>query len=349
MLPNKGLVSLADDDNSEEWEKIKSFVGSANKSAKHPLQMEQERIQRKKPQHLDEGGVAGMPDDFLKLVEPQGAGTLAPSLMQNTPLPPPPSPQQAPSMPMTPVTNPVQPSPVPAPSDMPYEDKASQIMGGITPQTLQQLAAKYVKPTVGQTAGMGLAGIGDAIASIGKREPHALDRAMENFQKTRELQMAVPEKAANIGKEQYGLSQQLQAKDPNSPYSRVIQNSVSPILKAIGWTDDQIRTLPAEAAQDAAKNGLGYAETQAKYGLEKATIQQIGAYQQRMLGNQIAEQEIQKQGQKLSHPIASFISNLEGNSSIPDGRVTVISPTGQIGHIPESQLNAAIKKGYKRQ
>lgn len=34
---------------------------------------------------------------------------------------------------------------------------------------------------------------------------------------------------------------------------------------------------------------------------------------------------------------------------IPQGRVTVISPTGQVGHIPASQLKEAIAEGYKEQ
>lgn len=34
--------------------------------------------------------------------------------------------------------------------------------------------------------------------------------------------------------------------------------------------------------------------------------------------------------------------------AIPPGRVKVMSPTGQIGHIPASQLQAAIAKGYKQ-
>ena len=34
--------------------------------------------------------------------------------------------------------------------------------------------------------------------------------------------------------------------------------------------------------------------------------------------------------------------------SIPSGRVLVVSPDGQEGHIPESQLNEALSAGYKR-
>ncbi len=36
------------------------------------------------------------------------------------------------------------------------------------------------------------------------------------------------------------------------------------------------------------------------------------------------------------------------NANVPDGRIEVISPNGQHGHIPASQLDEAIKSGYKR-
>ena len=35
--------------------------------------------------------------------------------------------------------------------------------------------------------------------------------------------------------------------------------------------------------------------------------------------------------------------------AIPQGRITVISPNGQVGHIPQSQLKAALAQGYKQQ
>jgi hypothetical protein len=156
--------------------------------------------------------------------------------------------------------------------------------------------------------------------------------------------------------QQHTLSQQLQAQDPNSPYSRVIQNSVSPTLKAIGWTDAQIKTLPAEAAQDAAKNGLSYADTQAKYGLEKAIHEETIGLQKSQLENtkeyQKGQQDIERENQKLQHPWQNFLKKIGiggDNSSVPDGRVTVISPTGQIGHIPQTQLKDALLKGYKQQ
>lgn len=36
-------------------------------------------------------------------------------------------------------------------------------------------------------------------------------------------------------------------------------------------------------------------------------------------------------------------------SQIPQGRITVVSPSGQVGHIPQSQLKQALDQGYKQQ
>lgn len=37
------------------------------------------------------------------------------------------------------------------------------------------------------------------------------------------------------------------------------------------------------------------------------------------------------------------------SETVPQGRITVVSPDGRIGHIPQSQLKAALAKGYKQQ
>jgi hypothetical protein len=237
MIQNPEL----DEDSSDEWEQIKNYVGGANKASKHPLQMEQERLNRRKPPHMDEGGTAGVSDDLLKLSQPAVAGVIAPGLGQ----PPPQAlaqPAQTPPMaPTAPIASPVaqvppsaQPAPVSAPTDASYDAQASKVMGGVTPEMLQALAQKFARPTAGQAVGMGVAGIGDAIASIGGREPGHMKNAMDMFQKNREMQMKVPEAMAAMGKEKYGLSQTLQEKDPNSLLSKYAQDAYGNLGKNIG-------------------------------------------------------------------------------------------------------------------
>ena len=343
MIQNPEL----DEDSSDEWEQIKNYVGGANKQPKHPIQMEQERQNRRKPQHLDEGGTAGFSDDLLKLSQPAGSGIIAPGLGQ----PPPqaaPQPPMAPRQPVAPpaaitppVAAPAQPNPVSAPTDATYEAQANKITGGVTPEMLQALAAKFARPTAGQAAGMGLAGIGDAIASIGGRTPGHMKQAEDRFQKNRELQMGIPEKMAAMGKEKYGLTETLQAKDPNSPYSKVIQNSERPNLKAIGWTDEQISKAPAVAVQDAVKNGLTYADTQAKYGLEKAIHEENIGLQKLMAGNTIHNQAAERRqgaaralsGQGFFKSLVDMVPGTPGHEA---SKVLNQEATGGGGNVPSA-------------
>ena len=55
---------------------------------------------------------------------------------------------------------------------------------------------------------------------------------------------------------------------------------------------------------------------------------------------------------RLTHPeVLKGLSQQAGigGQSAPPGRITVISPDGKTGHIPQSQLKAALAKGYKLQ
>lgn len=86
---------------------------------------------------------------------------------------------------------------------------------------------------------------------------------------------------------------------------------------------------------------------------------QINDYIGGMIKNTQASPTFSSQGQvatqmnPISRAVAGspFGKNLGfGNqqSSIPNGRITVVSPDGKIGHIPQEQLEEAIKSGYKK-
>jgi hypothetical protein len=287
MIQNPEL----DEDSSPEWEAIKNYVGGANKQTKHPLQMEQERIQRRKPQHMDEGGTAGFSDDLLKLSQPQGAGIIAPGLGQ----PPPqaaPQPPMAPTAPIAPPAvatpppaAPAQPAPATAPTDAAYEGQATKALGGVTPEMIQALAQKFARPTAGQAVGMGVAGIGDAIASIGGRDPGHMKNAMDMFQKNREMQMKVPEAMATMGKEKYGLTKELGNDDPKSMRSYVQQQANKPLLKDAGFSDAEIKMIPASAIEGLRTGALKADEIRSTYLLQKAIHADTAAYQSEMVKN----------------------------------------------------------------
>ena len=270
MIPNPEL----DEDSSDQWEQIKNYVGGANKKPKHPLQMEQERIDRREPQHMDEGGMAGA--DFVPNPQdlPGYDGPLSPKTPAMAPTAP-----IAPSAPQVPPpVATAQPTPIGSPTDAAYEGQATKAMGGVTPEMIQALAQKFARPTAGQAVGMGVAGIGDAIASIGGREPGHMKQANENFQKNREMQMKVPEAMAAMGKEKYGLSQTMQNKDPASPYSKIAQQTYGPDLVKMGLSKEQVAKMPADLIGDLMSKKVTLTEALAR-------IKETGAYQQGMLEN----------------------------------------------------------------
>lgn len=287
---------LEDEKRSPEWDRIKNFVGGRNKPAKHPLVQEMERAKMRQPEHFDEGGTAGDMPQLMGDLTPGSSDQIPVDVPRgtNTPIPTPPAlvNKQAPA-PMP--TAPAAPAPVglstgPAPSPIDTSDaQATKIMGGVTPETIQRLLQNLNSQSKGAQVGAGIAGIGDAIASVGGQNPGHMKNAEDLIQKRREEALAVPGQMSALGKEKFGITEQLQAKDPNSAFSKVTQNAERPTLKKLGWSDDQISKTPAIAIQDATKNSLTYEDTQAKFGLEKATIAQTGAYQQGMLANTKAE------------------------------------------------------------
>lgn len=306
-----------DEDNSPEWEKIRNFVGGANSAPKDPIQQELDRVQMREPENDSRGTI----------------------LQGNPPTPP-----------QTPGT------PLPGASEDAFNQKASGIMGGVTPEKIQQLFDSLNKQANHSQIGAGIAGIGDAIASVGGQHPGYMKQAEDTINENRKLGLQIPGQMAQVGKERYGLAQELQSKDPASPFSKVTQNANRQLLKSMGASDEQVSSMPASAINDVVGHQVTLQEALAR-------IKQEGTYQKGMLENtkaaneqtkqhQNAEEELAAQNQELQHPVQTAVKKFFGSSTpaaIPSGRVTVISPTGQVGHIPSDQLSAALKKGYKQQ
>ena len=281
MIQNPEL----DEDSSPEWEAIKNYVGGANKQTKHPIQMEQERIQRRKPQHMDEGGVAGFSDDLLKLSQPPGSGIIAPGLGQPTTQPPIQAlPQPAiatvapPAATPPPVSAPAQPPAIPGPADAGYDAQASKIMGGVTPETIQRLSESLNKPNWRQGIGLGLTGMADALSRAGGSNSDYERQYGERMQQGKEMQMKVPEAMAAAGKEKYGLSQTMQNKDPQSPYSKIAQQTYGPDLVKMGLTKDQVAKMPADLIGDLMSKKVTLTEALAR-------IQETGEFHEDMVQN----------------------------------------------------------------
>lgn len=298
------------DQNSDEWERIKSYVGGANKPAKHPIQQEMDRIDIRKPQHLDDGGMVDpLSDDSKSLLAPQSMG--APSPFQAAPqqvAPPVQAPIQKSAMP-PPVQAPIAPpqaAPVaqtpPAP-DAAYNPQANQALGGIDPQQLMAMLQKVNTPTLGQKIGSGVSGLADAFSRAG----HENSDYQKNFdarqQQTRENLSKIPGEVSTQGKEQYGLSKEMASDDPKSMRSFVQQQANAQLLKQAGFSPEEIKSIPASAIDGLRTGAIDADKVRADYGLRKATIEQTGAYQQGMLAN--TKSGIQQRGAEIEGNLAN--------------------------------------------
>lgn len=281
------------DQNSDEWERIKNYVGGANKPAKHPIQQEMDRIDMRKPQHLDDGGMVDpLSKDSKNLLAPASMGAPSPFNQTQAPIAPPTAPiqKQKPTLP------PVTPAPVappqappitaspPAP-DTAYNPQASQALGGIDPQQLMSMLQKVNTPTLGQRVGSGVSGLADAFSRAGGSNSDYQKNFDERQQQTRENLSRIPGAVSAQGKEQYGLSKEMSADDPKSMRSFIQQQANAPLLKQAGFTPNEIKQIPADAIEALQKGSLSADEIRAKFGLEKATIENTAAYQQGMLRN----------------------------------------------------------------
>lgn len=250
--------TVKEKDNSPDWERIKSFVGGANKASKHPLEQEMERRKQREPEHMADGGtvggfdIGGSGSDTQRMggrlplqIDPRGTIPNVPGV----PALPNVAPQVAPRPILpAPAAPPVAVSPSPMPdsgSDAGIDDQATKIMGGITPETINRLMESLNRQgKVGQI-GAGVAGIGDAIASVGGQNPGHMKNAQDLIQKNKESALKVPGEMAAIGKEHYGLTKELGGDDPTSKRSFVAQEANRPLLSKMGFTPQEIKKMPA--------------------------------------------------------------------------------------------------------
>ncbi len=236
---------------------------------------------------------------------------------------------------------PAQPSPVSALPDSSYEGQASKILGNNGPEMLQKLAQKYARPTGGQAVGMGLAGIGDAIASIGGREPGAMNRAMEGFQKNREMQMKIPQEAAELGKQKQAQLLELANDDPKSMRSYVQQQASKPLLKEAGFTDAEIKQIPASAIEKLQTGALKADEIRSTYGLQNAIHKENIGLQKLMAGHTIHNQAAERRqgaaralsGQGFFKSLVDMVPGTPGHEA---SKVLNQEATGGGGNVPSA-------------
>ena len=279
-----GILKTAyEDEDSDQWEQIKSFVGGANKQHKHPLQQEAERIQMREPEGYAQGGPV-MPE-LLSTLTP-GSSTQVPlnALHGTIPAPDAVSPQVAEDVTAQPPAVEAIPE-APAPASIPspaYDKQASDILGGITQESIDQLMQSLDTQNRRGQIGVGLAGIGDAIASVGGVNPGHMKGAQGLLQANREAALKVPGMKAQVGKDTYGLSKELESSDPSSPYSKIAQRTYGPDLLKMGVTQQEISRMPASLITDLFAKKVTLEEA-------KARIAEDATYKRGMLANAKAQ------------------------------------------------------------
>lgn len=296
------------DVSSEEWERIKDFVGaSAAKTSKHPLERELERREAREPQHLADGGpvwsVAPNQNDpfagqkpLAPAVPPDIAAFMASKAAPSAPpaaLPPAPSP-----VPPAPV--PASPGATPPPLDAGLNKEASDIMGGITPETISRLMASLNKQNMAGQIGAGIAGIGDAIQSVGGIKGTNMQAAEDQINKNRDFALKVPGEMAAVGKERYGLTKELGGDEPTSLRSYTAQKANEPLLKQMGFTPEQIKAMPASLI-DGIRSGAidrekALAQIQSDYDLKMAGMNIQKGQAENTAANDRMMRELQRRG-----------------------------------------------------
>ena len=202
----KTVPNTDEDDSSKEWERIKNFVGARNKPSKHPLIQEAERQNMREPQHFDEGGDVQPPIDVVP---------------DNTP-------------------------PTPTPTAPTGTDKTvNSALGGVTPEMLQALQEKLNTGNKWGQVGAGIAGIGDAIQSVGGIKGNNMQGAEEAIQRNRENTIKGVEMQAGAGKQKYELVKEIGNDDPASMRSLTAQEANKGFLNGLGFTPEEVRKIPA--------------------------------------------------------------------------------------------------------
>lgn len=221
-----------DEDSSEEWKKIKGWVGAHEPAKKHPIHQLIEREQRKTPGYA-EGGAAGAPLGVHAPIDistiPPPAAPLAPDLVQkalNT--------APAPT-----------PTPIAAPTEASYQSKAAQTLG-TSPDELKAFLTKTMTPTGGEMIGRAGSSIATGLSAAGGSNQDYLGKFNEQAQREKENLSGIPGKVSAAGKEQFGLAHEMQTLDASSPYSKVWQRSHTPELISLGVPKNYIPFIPAE-------------------------------------------------------------------------------------------------------
>ena len=251
----KTVPNTDEDDSSKEWERIKNFVGARNKPSKHPLIQEAERQNMREPQHFDEGGDVQPPIDVIP---------------DNTP-------------------------PTPTPTAPTGTDKTvNSALGGVTPEMLQALQEKLNTGNKWGQVGAGIAGIGDAIQSVGGIKGNNMQGAEEAIQRNRENTIKGVEMQAGAGKQKYELVKEIGNDDPASMRSLTAQQANLPLLTKMGFTPEEVKKMPASLIQGVRDGSISLEKARGELALQTAQLEATTGLRKEAQGNEKENQRVQR-------------------------------------------------------
>jgi len=169
----------------------------------------------------------------------------------------------------------IEPRPVSAPAAAPvdYGVQADKIMGS-TPESRQAVFDRTQAPSIGNAIGSFGAGLGDAIArSYGHDAGANHQKTFQGIIEGRNQAYLQNEKdKVSMGKERFGISQQLEAKSPSSPLSQQLQQTYGPLLKKIGFSDEDIFKMSASNISDLTGKSVDMMKAESEAAMAAASL-----------------------------------------------------------------------------
>lgn len=208
------------------------------------------------------------------------------------------------------------------------------------------------------------AGIGDALMSVSGHQSPGFLNSLENDRSAQEKQAleSIPT-LAKLNSDKMGDKMKLDGMTSSTPLGASQVAPLAAFFKTAGVPEKDIPGMlknPA-AARAVLEPFAQVMSNQQKIQME-TLLKQLELNQR---GQQIKGEQTNQAGQRkeaedklaedkkktrMEHPFMSAIDDLRnGTSSTTSDRISVISPTGKVGHIPASQLKDALAKGYKQQ
>lgn len=245
-------------------EEIKNWVVINQKDQRHPVEkmVEREKATGNDIPMMASGGVVPQDPDEI---DPADIDALQ---AQAAAIPP----VQAPFPKTQGIINP-SPVSAPAAASVDYGAQADKIMGS-TPESRQAIFDRTQAPSLGNTIASFGAGLGDAIArSYGHDSGAQHQKTLQGMIEGRNQAYLQNEKEkAAMGKERFAISQQLESKAADSPLSKQLQQTYGPLLKKIGFADEDISKMSASNIADLTGKSVDMLKAESEAAMAAASL-----------------------------------------------------------------------------